>query len=412
MKCHAEPAFWGERHDMIIRKIYPGEVKRTEELFSVAFETAYEEKRDPEIRYQEKYAAFEDDDQTMMCCLTATGFSVNFDGNEVKMAGIGGVASLPQYRRKGGIRACFTKMLPELYAEDILFSYLYPFSTEYYRKFGYEMGCRGWKYQLKLAFIPQYAGSGTAVLIDQYNRDQLLPDIRQIYLYWQKKYNGMICNAECEYRFIMEADPYRTQEFTWIYRSKDGKPKAYMTYRKVKEKEEQVLLCSKMVYADTEGLKGLLSLAKTMAADHSSIIFTLPQDCEMEPFLTEISFGAYRKEQVNLGMIRVVNVQKVLELAAYRGTGSICLKISDAWISQNNAVFEVQYENGRAVRVQVISNGEALPQMELSIQAFSQLAAGCLRGSLTDNSGVSFLADQTSAAQVFYRKPAYIMEFF
>ena len=111
-------------------------------------------------------------------------------------------------------------------------------------------------------------------------------------------------------------------------------------------------------------------------------------------------------------MIRVVNVQKVLELAAYRGTGSICLKISDAWISQNNAVFEVQYENGRAVRVQVISNGEALPQMELSIQAFSQLATGCLRGSLADNSGVSFLSDQTSAAQVFYRKPAYIMENF
>ena len=74
-----------------------------------------------------KYAAFEDDDKTMMSCLSVNSYEMNFDGNLTKMAGIGGVSSLPQYRRRGGIRGCFEKMLADLYEENIDFSYLYFF---------------------------------------------------------------------------------------------------------------------------------------------------------------------------------------------------------------------------------------------------------------------------------------------
>lgn len=104
---------------MIVRKIKPEELKRTKELFATAFEFTYDNKDSAMKVYEDtvsspksreddtplnKYAAFEDDDKTMMSCLSVNSYEMNFDGNLTKMAGIGGVSSLPQYRRRGGIR--------------------------------------------------------------------------------------------------------------------------------------------------------------------------------------------------------------------------------------------------------------------------------------------------------------------
>lgn len=47
--------------------------------------------------YTEKWAAFEDDDQTMMGFMFTIPYVVNFDGHACKMNGIGGVSTLPQY---------------------------------------------------------------------------------------------------------------------------------------------------------------------------------------------------------------------------------------------------------------------------------------------------------------------------
>ena len=74
----------------------------------------------------------------MMSTFTVSDFTVQFDGSPCQLGGIGGVATLPQYRRRGGIRACFREALPDMYGSGYDFSYLYPFSTAYYRKFGYE----------------------------------------------------------------------------------------------------------------------------------------------------------------------------------------------------------------------------------------------------------------------------------
>ena len=51
---------------MIVRRITAGERRRAEEIFSIAFETPWQE----EAYRTEKYAAFLDDDETMTSCLS------------------------------------------------------------------------------------------------------------------------------------------------------------------------------------------------------------------------------------------------------------------------------------------------------------------------------------------------------
>ena len=127
---------------MIVRKTGPEEARRVNELFALAFETAAEKgPADPENDRICHWAAFTEGGE-MMSTLSVTDFEVNFDGQRCKMGGVGGVATPPQFRRRGGIRACFTRALPELYRAGYDFSYLFPFSTAYYRQFGYE-SCPG-----------------------------------------------------------------------------------------------------------------------------------------------------------------------------------------------------------------------------------------------------------------------------
>ena len=89
---------------MIVRKTALEEARRVNELFAICFEMPYTNcPADPEKDDATHWAAF-DEDGEMMSTFTVSDFTVQFDGSPCKMGGIGGVATLPQYRRRGGIR--------------------------------------------------------------------------------------------------------------------------------------------------------------------------------------------------------------------------------------------------------------------------------------------------------------------
>lgn len=415
---------------MIVRKIRPEELKRTKELFSIAFEYAYDCEEDAMEVYREslknpksredvclleKYAAFLDDDKTMTSCLSAIRYPMQFDGHSVTMAGIGGVSSLPQYRRTGGIRGCFTKMLPELYADGVAFSCLYPFSTAYYRKFGYEVGGASKVYDLDLSYLPAYKVKGHCVLLDETNRESASEDVKKVYQVWQQHYNGMIENESFEFVFATEANPYKKQEFVYLYYGEDAVPKAYLVFHKEKDEKGQKLVCSKFVFADVEGFKGLLALAKTFASDHYCIRFGLPEDRNITPLLEERSFGACKITESTLGMVRVVNVERVLKMARYRGSGVISIQVKDPYIPENNGTFGVMFTNGKAAAVKRLE--DKTPQIEMTIAEFSRWMMGtmetealefCEDVKIQDSS----IVDTGLAGQVFYKKPCYLMEYF
>ena len=82
-----------------------------------------------------------------------------FDGGTYKLGGVGGVSTLPQYRRGGVIRACVTASLKDMYANDFTFAFLYPFSMQYYRKFGFEAGAPEYRWSVPFtAMKPQDVG--------------------------------------------------------------------------------------------------------------------------------------------------------------------------------------------------------------------------------------------------------------
>lgn len=410
---------------MIARKIRPEEVQRTEELFSIAFDSVYQNDISPIELYQkyienpisreqehclERFAAFEDDDVTMTSCFILQPFEIRFDGHNESMYGVGGVATLPQYRRKGGIRACFQKALPYLYEKGAVFSYLYPFSTAYYHKFGYELCSKRLLYTVALAHIPVFSVDGSCYLLETSTASAAMEDIPYIYRVWQEKYNTMVLDTPYDFNFIKTANPFKDQVFTYVYRSAKGEPLAYMTFCNRREDDLRQMECSRFFYVNEEGLKGLLALAKSFESDYRRICFNLPSDLCLEHVLPEWSMGAVSCQLCRDGMIRVINVQKALQDASYRGSGSCILKIEDSFINENNRAFYIAFENGRCKKVLAV---EKEPDAVLSVPAFSALLmGGYYPDDIAQFPGVQVNGNMESLKKVFYKKPVYITTYF
>lgn len=409
---------------MIVRKIRQEEYKRAQQFCSLAFEYKLEEsamspsellqkitaqpQSRQDLHWDSQWAAFADDDQTMLSTFTVIPYRANFDGHNMLMMGIGGVATLPQYRKCGGIRRCFEEALPDMYLQGAAFSYLYPFSTAFYRKFGYELGCERSRWKLKLAGIPKVAVEGTCQLLEP--GVELKEDIRRVYEVWQNRYNLMTIDEDIEYAWVEKADPFRDIEYTYLYRSSAGEPKGFVTYKPVMDEGDRALNCTRFFFTDVEGFHGLLSLLMTLSADHSHILLNLPTDIELGGLLPEWSFGTAIEKRVQAGMVRVVNVEAALRMARMRGTGSLVLEISDAQIAENNGRFAVSFADGVTTEVQ---RTQEAADISLPIQEFSRLICGRYNlSALPYLPQVALACNVEKAAKVFYQKPMFITRYF
>ena len=403
---------------MIARKIREEEFKRVDELFSVSFNSKYDNDKTPEevieevkknpdsreaIFWQERYAAFEDDDKTMMSTFIISPMLCNFDGNEVAIDGVGGVATLPQYRRRGGIRECMKVFLNDSFKAGHELSYLYPFSTAYYRQFGYELGLEVNEYTRNLKFMPKFEVKGHCELCEPDNNH--LDDIKKIHKALEDKYNLFIKNRDYEWGFITETSPFKDLVYTYIYKNESGDPRGFMTFAL---DSGRVLVCRRFACLDKEAFMGLMNLAKGFASDHPSIKFLLPMDWFILDFFPEWSLGAGDVNNQIRGMVRVVDVKKVLLKAKYKGDGTIRIKVSDNIIEENNQTFTVSFKDGKAVSVE---EGRGDYDVAMPITDFSRLIVGCLETEKIDFlMNVDVKCDKNLLSQVFYKKPVLIME--
>ena len=404
---------------MIIRKIRTGELKRCAQLSALAFEYPMEGAEKPpeefarelierpgdasDLYWDSRWAAFEDDDKTMMATFCVIPWRANFDGHEVVMGGIGGVASLPQYRRGGAIRRCFEAALPDMYTRGMTLSYLYPFSNAFYRKFGYEIACDEVRWRVRLAGLPSLDAPGCWRLSEPGN--DLKADIQAIDVLRARRYNCSIFGGDTEYLWTA-ADPFVKREYVHVYYDAAGRPSAYAV---IQARPGQELVCRHNCFNDRAGLEGLLALLKRYAADHSHAVISMPVDVDPRAIFPEFSLGTVERTIVQRGMVRVVNVEKALSLAKTRGEGTLRLAVADEQIPENNGTFEVRFAPGMKNDVR---RTDAAADVELTIQDFSRLLVGCCEPDPEWLPGVMVNGDAGELKKLFFRKPNYVNERF
>lgn len=390
---------------MEIRLITPEEWKRTEELFALAFRIPLSRRQSAKPDDHLHWAAF-DEDGEMMSTLTVPTYTMWFDGQPVRMGGIGGVATLPQYRRRGGIRGCFEVLLPELYRRGYDFSYLYPFSTCFYRKFGYESCVQKQVITVELHALRTNYFTGTYRMAEP-GRD-LRRDFQAVDAIWERSCNMQVLHEQPEdYRWVTELDPAAGDEYAFVWYDESGAPAAYVRY----QPKEDTLECSRFHFTTPQSFLALLGLLQGASTVQSKVRFFLPENRAVYYLLREWSWNAISWNQINGGMVRVIRVQPVLEKAKYIGSGQVTVAVTDPQIPENTGTYRVCFRDGRA---QTVSKTDAAPDAVLTVPAFSALISGVCSFEEAAKwlPGVEQKRDNPALSQVFYRKEMYIEEEF
>ena len=121
---------------MKTRLLRPEENWKSNLTMAVAFEGDYDLEKAKESAARERtkeekredarnrcFGTFLDDDETICGVVNSREYLCRFDGGTYKLGGVGGVSTLPQYRRGGVIRACMTASLKDMYANDFTFAF-------------------------------------------------------------------------------------------------------------------------------------------------------------------------------------------------------------------------------------------------------------------------------------------------
>ena len=143
------------------------------------------------------------------------------------MAGIGAVASRPQERNKGYVRELFRAMFEEMNENNQLFSFLFPFSNPYYRKFGYECGNTKQYVEMPLDAFAGLAYTGRAELM-VYDRD--IGGIKEIYNAFIKDKNLAVVRTDEQFKRLFDRDPYTELYSTYIWYDESSEPSSYISF--------------------------------------------------------------------------------------------------------------------------------------------------------------------------------------
>ena len=304
--------------------------------------TSEENKRDP-LDHPENWiwAAYEKG--KLVAGTYEIDYLMNFDNNRAKMTGIGGVATLPEFRGGGYMRRIFEKMLPDSYENGVVFSSLSPFSHDFYRKFGYETACVKNNITINAKKFLSIKPYGEFIIIQNESDTSLLAQIHSSYIkninqavhrdYWQ--------DNRAWKRFV-KSESWDKGSYLYLWKDENGIPRSYIKYKVIQENGENNMSVLELSFIDKKGLYGALGLVGGLSAQIENFKWMMPAFIDAFDFITDS--WAVEMKSIPRDMIRIINVKKALELMRHAGEGEYVIEVAeDKTIPVNNGKYLVQF---------------------------------------------------------------------
>lgn len=328
----------------------------------------------------EDWGAF-DDNNTLMARVINNHFNFYVDGTAVKAGGIGAVATLPEYRNSGAIRAIFKDLLPEAYANGEVISALYPFKHEFYRKFGYETVI-GWsQYSLTPELLCRYRFDGEVV---KWKQGDPITDFMTVYNAFAPQYNLAHKRTEEQMLEHMKAEKeYIDRRFSYVLKE-DGEPIAYVIFKDIKNNPAAILQVEECAWTGREGFRAVLGFLARFEADYGTIELRLPAGIDLLRVIVTPNAYAIKETVFPNFMVRVINAKKLLETIRKPSDCDFTIKISDEIIEENNRTYRVLSDHvelfGERFTADETGAAAEAPKADISVnvRALAQLAIGAV----------------------------------
>ena len=363
----------------------------------------------------EDWGAF-NDNNTLMARVINNHFDFYVDGTAVKAGGIGAVATLPEYRNSGAIRAIFKDLLPEAYANGEVISALYPFKHEFYRKFGYETVI-GWsQYSLTPELLCRYRFDGEVV---KWIPGSPVTDFMTVYNAFAPQYNLAHARTEEQMLEHMKVEKeYIDRRFSYVLKE-NGDPIAYVIFKDIKNEPFAILNVEECAWTSRDGFRAVLGFLARFEADYGTIEMRLPAGIDLLRVIVTPNVYAVKETVFPNFMVRVINAKKLLETIKKPGDCDFTIKITDEMIPENNRTYRVLSDRVETVGERFAADEESAADttpkadLEINVRALGQLAIGGLTmDEALLRTDVTVNAKEEMLRRVFIPKKIYVGEHF
>lgn len=327
------------REQIHVRRLNADENPLLDAIQSTAFSFSVDIEKSGELD-EEVYGAFLGEDETLAAAIITPEFDSYYAGNVFKSVGIGGVATMPEYRRLGCVRAIFDYIFALAPERGWATSFLYPFSNDYYRQFGYErILCRR-NIRVPLTTLKRFDRNTSVKL---YKKDGAVAKADPVGVYnrFAQSHNVM---------FRRDADtgaysdnPFRSQDYTYVHYHENAAADGLIRLHV----KSGVIHVHELCYDTPEALGGLLGFLRMYEGQADTVSFEkIPEGSELELMLSEYVGTEYHTETSVMG--RILLPQKILEANIYPDfRGHFRLRVDDN-LDCSRGVYDVEYENGAA----------------------------------------------------------------
>jgi predicted acetyltransferase len=306
-----------------------------------------------------------DDADILMAAIQMLPFRIMVGGVPLNMGGIAMVSSMPEGRHGGRIADLLKKSLEVMRERGQVVSMLGPFSFEFYRKYGWELGFDRMDYVIPVEHLKAFnhkTGKITAVT------EEDIDALNDIYTAYAKKHNGCVIRDRTLWTdFVLDdpfADEYKKYSYLWHYDS--GEPGGYIIYT-IRDGKMNIY---EMIYKGMKALEGLLWFIYAHEAQIEQAKWSTAVDERLHVLLPNPRVDM----KLTPGMMfRVVDVNKALIERGYPDDidEEFSIWITDTSAPWNEGPWHVHIAGGRA---QIERTDTA--SLSCDIQAFSQMFLG------------------------------------
>ncbi len=301
-------------------------------------------------------------------------FHQNIHGKKFKMAGIGGVVTMPEARNRGMVREQFKVMQNDMIEQGYLTSTLQPFKPKYYQKFGWANASQRIRCKIDVDDIEAEKGEYEFIRIDK----PVPKHFDAIEKTFASHYNGSTYRSTHFWKEeVMYAWEYLKELYYYIIRHQ-GKDVAYViySYQRIKDAFGVNLNVVDYGFINYMGAKGLFALFKTHRDQVKDVIIHLPENFDVYHFApcnhNAIGWRSYM-------MFKVINIKEAM--LYYPIPKDIAfdfeLQITDPMQENEQLSFAFQIDKGKIKLIE-----KSAHTLKCRIDSFSRMFIG--RNSIYD----------------------------
>nr|WP_260986708.1 GNAT family N-acetyltransferase [Paenibacillus xylanexedens] len=254
------------------------------------------------------------------------------------MGGIAGVATWPEYRRKGWVAGLLKHALEEMNRNKQSISFLHPFSFGFYRKYGWETYVEFKRYKVPTAHLPSKKATPGTIR----RGDPGLSTLKEVYSVYAERYNGTLVrdDARWENSVLVNGTSQRA-----VYYDEADVAQGYLLY----EVKENKFTIKEIIYLNEEARQGLW----TFIANHDSMIQEVTLQAPASDTLAfQLDNPRIQQEIVPYFMARIVSVEQFISQYPFASQDSpvqIVLQVEDTHAPWNEGVWQLNVAmNGTA----------------------------------------------------------------